>query len=95
MGNRVDEGVVLLVAPKFANQKNCIENESGDDDTEKNDAEKYSDAFAPVEDNPTAANGKGQCRQADAERQEKIDGFLAANDAHRRIVAGQGEGVRC
>ena len=40
MGDRVDEAVVLLVAANFADQKNRIENEAGDDGAKENDAQK-------------------------------------------------------
>jgi len=85
---------VLLVAANFADQKNRIEDESGDDRAKKNDAQKNPDALAPVEDDPSAADGKGHRRQEDSQREEKVDGFLAADDTHRKIVAGQGAGVR-
>src|SRR5690348_6690931 len=56
MGDRVDEAVMLLVAANFADEKNRIEDEAGDDGAKKNDAEKNFDALAPVEDDPAAAN---------------------------------------
>ena len=45
MGNRVDETVMLLVATNFADEKNRIENEPGDDGAKKNDAKKNLDAL--------------------------------------------------
>src|SRR5208282_3964463 len=94
VSNRVDEAVVLLVAANFADQKNRIEDKPGYYGPEKNDAEKNFDACAPVEDDPSAADGKGYGRQADAQREEEVNRLLPANDAHREIVAGRGEGVR-
>ena len=94
MGDGVDEAVVLLVAADFADQKNRIEDEAGDDGAKKNDAQKDLDALAPVEDDPAAADRTGQRRQANAQREEKINRLLPADDAHREIVAGQVSGVR-
>ena len=94
VGDGVDEAVVLLVAANFADQKNRIEDEARNDGAKKNDAQKNLDALAPVEDDPAAANRTGERCQANAQREEEIDRFLAADDAHREIVMGQGEGVR-
>ena len=94
VGDGVDEAVVLLVAANFADQKNRIEDEARNDGAKKNDAQKNLDALAPVEDDPAAANRTGERCQANAQREEEIDRFLAADDAHREIVMAQGEGVR-
>ena len=94
MGDGVDEAVMLLVAANFADQKNRIEDKAGNDGAEENDAEKNFDALAPVEDDPAAADRERHRRQANAEREECVDRLLAADDAHREIVAGWGKGVR-
>src|ERR1700676_202602 len=94
MREGVDEAVVLFVAANFTDEKNRIEDEARDYGAKKNDAEKNFDALAPVEDDPAAADRERQCREANAEREEKINCFLAADDAHRGIVAGRGAGVR-
>src|ERR1700733_9815889 len=86
MGDRVDEAVMLLIAANFAHQKNRIEDKAGDDSAKENDAEKHTDAFAPVEDDPSAADRERHRRQRNPQREEKVDGFLAADDAHRRIL---------
>src|SRR6266436_6363634 len=94
MGDRVDEAVMLLVAANFTDEENRIEDEAGDDGAKKNDAKKNFDALAPVEDDPSAANRKRHRRQAHAQREEEINRFLPADDAHRRIVSGGRTGVR-
>src|SRR5579872_593945 len=58
VSDRIDEAIVLLIALDFADEKNCIENQSGGNGPEKDDAEKDFNAFAPVEDNPTKADGR-------------------------------------
>src|SRR5271165_694457 len=94
MRNRIDKAVVLLVAANFTDQKNRIQDKASDDGGEKNDAEKNFDALAPVENDPSAAHGERHRRQANAQREEGINGLLPADDAHKEIVAGRGEGVR-
>jgi hypothetical protein len=95
MRNRIDKAVMLLVAPNFADQKDRIEDKAGRDGAKENDAQKNSDALAPVEDNPAAANRNRQTRQANSEREKKINRLLPANDPHREIVKGRVSGVRC
>src|ERR1035438_5739466 len=80
MGDGVDEAVMLLVAANFADQKDRIEDEAGYYGSEKNDAEKNFDALAPVEDDPAAADREGHRRQQNAEREEKINSLLTANE---------------
>src|SRR6267378_4647301 len=94
MSDRIDKAVMLLVAANFTDQKNRIEDEAGDDGAKKNDAEKNFDALAPVEDDPAAADRERHRRQANAQREEEINRFLPADNAHRRIVAGGRTGVR-
>src|ERR1700693_2664366 len=94
MGDRIDETVMLLVAANFADEKNRIEDEAGDDGAKKNDAKKNFDTLAPVEDDPAAANRQRHRRQANAQREEEINRLLPADDPHREIVAGQLSGVR-
>src|SRR5271166_4193831 len=94
MRNRIDEAVVLLVAANFTDQKNRIEDKARNDSAKENDAQKNSDALAPVEDDPSAADRTRHRRQAHAQGEEEVDRFLAADDAHREIVAGPMTGVR-
>ena len=75
MGDGVDEAVVLLVAANFAHQKDRIEDEAGDDGAEKDDAEENLDAFAPVEDDPAAADRNGHRGQANAKREKEVNRF--------------------
>jgi hypothetical protein len=93
--NSVDEAAVLLVAPNFADQKDRVEHQAGDDGAEKDDAKKDLQTFAPVEDDPAAAHGSGDRRKDDTEGQEERNRFAPAGDSHREIVAGRGKGVRC
>ena len=94
MGDRVDEAVVLLVAANFPDQKNRIEDQPHNDDEKKYGAEKKLQTFAPVQDDPTDVQYDRRCNQANAQRAEKINRLLPADDAHRKIVAGRVSGVR-
>jgi hypothetical protein len=94
MSDGVDKAVMLLVAANFADQKDRIEDEPGRDGAKENDTQKNSDPLAPVEDDPATANRNRQPRQANSQGEEKINRLLAADDAHREIVKGEGEGVR-
>src|SRR5260370_21509732 len=84
---------MFRVAENFTDKENRIAAEAGDDGAKKNDAKKNFDALAPVEDDPAATDGERHRRQANAQREEKINRFLPADDPHRRIVAGAA--VRC
>src|ERR1700684_3475867 len=86
MSDRVDEAVMLLIAANFADQKNRVEDKTGDDGAKENDAEKDPYALAPVEDDPSAANRKRHRRQTNAQREKSVNRFLSADDAHRRIL---------
>ena len=94
MSDCVDKTVMLLVTANLADQKNRIEDESGDDDEKEDATEEEFETFAPVEDDPTDVERDSSRDEANAQRDEEVDRFLAADDAHREIVAGQVEGVR-
>jgi len=66
VSDSVDETIVLLVAADFAQQENRVEDQTGGDGAEEDDAEENFDAFAPVEDDPAESDGHGHARQADA-----------------------------
>jgi hypothetical protein len=63
--DRVDEAVVLLAAANFADQKNRIQSNSGDDSAEENYSQEDFHAFPPVDDNPAAAHRESQGSKAD------------------------------
>ena len=73
MSDSVNEGIVLLVAPDFADQESCIQNQSRNDQEEKYDAENKEGHLAPVENDPTHVQSDGDRDQACAERYEKCD----------------------
>src|SRR5450631_1768999 len=59
----VDETIVLLVTADFTDQENRIENHSGDDGQEEDDAEEKFYAFAPTEDDPADLQRDGESNE--------------------------------
>ncbi len=53
MGDGVDETIVLFAPAKLAHQEDRIHHHAGDDQGEKDDAEKQQYAFAPIQDDPS------------------------------------------
>ena len=93
MGNSVDEAIMLLIAANFADQKNRIENEPGNDDEKEYAAEEKFEAFAPVEDDPADVQRERRRNQANAQRDEEVDGLLPTDDPHRKKVSPSGSQV--
>ena len=82
MGDGVDETVVLFAPAKLAHQEDRIHHHAGDDQGEKDDAEKQQHTFAPIQDDPSHVQRDCQCNQADAQAQEEDDGSATARDTH-------------
>src|SRR5207245_11016060 len=73
----VEEGVLTLVAPDLADQKNGVEDNAGDERGEEEDAEYGEGDGALVEEEPGAL-GDGEAEEDRAERDEEGDGSAAA-----------------
>ena len=67
VGYGIDEAVVRLASPQLAHQKNRIHDHAGNDQREKNDAEKQQHPFAPVEDDPADIESDRKRNQANAQ----------------------------
>ena len=50
--DRVDEGVVLFVAPDLPHQKDRVQHDAADDHRQQQDPQEQQDAGAPVQQNP-------------------------------------------
>ena len=87
MGNGVDEAIVLLAAAQLTDKEAGVDDHTGDDKREEDDAEKQQDAFAPVEDDPADVEGDGKRKQADAESDEEKHRLLASGNAHGERIA--------
>src|SRR5262245_11913759 len=75
----VDEGVVLLVAANLENEKHGVDDQPGDDQPKRDDAEDEDTYAGPLgcDDNPADVQGD-RCRyEEDAESDEKGDRLLA------------------
>jgi hypothetical protein len=58
---------VLFVAANFTHEKNRVQDEAGDDDEEKDNAENREDSAAPVQDDPADVECNGKNDESDAE----------------------------
>ena len=64
MRDRVNEAVVLLIATNFADQKNRIQHQPGNDGEKKDRTQNEFDFLAPVEDDPADVQCGGRHHQA-------------------------------
>lgn len=86
VSNGVDEAVMLLVAPNLANQEERIQDKPGADRPEEDEAEENLYSFAPIENDPTKADGGRHRSEADPQRSEKNDRLAPAGNAHFAIL---------
>src|SRR6266446_6537532 len=82
VGDRIDEAVMLLVAPDLPHQEDGVHDHAGDDEREKDQAEEQQNTFAPVENDPSDIEGNRQRHQANAQAEKEDDGSASARDAH-------------
>jgi len=84
MGDGVEEGVLTLVAPDFADQKDGVENNTGDQDGEEDDPEHEQGEMALVANanNPGDVEEDGEAGEQYAESDEDGDGAAASGDVH-------------
>src|SRR5215510_688168 len=88
VSDRVDEGVVLLVASDFENEKDGVDDETGDDHAERDDAEDEDPqrrAFGG-DDDPADIQRDRRRDEEDAEGDEKRDRLLASG---HEVILGQ------
>ncbi len=76
---------MLFIEADFADEKAGVEDHSGYDCGEEDNAKNYFQIVAPVEDDPATAYGKREPGQADSQAQ-KEQCRLAAGYAHVRIL---------
>ena len=86
MRHRVDKAVVLLITADFADEEAGIENETGDDGSEENDAEQDLHVLLPVQNDPAETYGDGGRGTNYSDAQKECD-FAAAANAHEEILA--------
>ena len=66
-------------ATNLAHQKNCIENQPGNNQSKKDDAENEQRDFAQIQQNPATLERDRQSNQAEAENDKKNCGFSSAH----------------
>src|SRR5581483_5323736 len=84
--NGIDETIMLLIAPNFANQETGIQNEPSDDCAKEQNAEKDFDVLLPVQDDPAKTDGDGSSCQRNT-KGKKEGNLPAAAYAHEMILA--------
>jgi len=82
VGDGVEEGVLAFIAPDLANQKDGVEDDSGDENSEENDAyDEDGDVFFAL-DNPGYVEGDGETGEQDAKGDEEGDRSASSGDVH-------------
>jgi hypothetical protein len=86
VGDGIEKTVLLFIAPDFADKENGVDHQTGDQQSEKNDAENEGNNLTPVENDPTDVEHDRQGNETYPERNEEGDSFGSARDAHDVLV---------
>ena len=86
VSDRVNERIVLFVASYLANEESGVEDDTGDDQEEKDDAKNQQRDFAGVEQNPANIQRDSQRHQASAQGDEEGYRLTATTYCHAAIV---------
>ncbi len=84
VGDGIEKAVVALVALDLTHQKYGVQNQTGDQQQEEENADDQQDHAAPVDDDPGDVEGDGNRDQAGAESDGKNDRISASGDTHTR-----------
>jgi hypothetical protein len=82
VGDGVEEGVLPLVAAHLTDEKDGVEDDSGDQDGKQDDAENEERQVALVMHDPSDVKEDGEAGEQHAERDEDCDGSAATIDVH-------------
>jgi hypothetical protein len=82
MCHRIDERVMLLIAPDLANQKGRVQHNTGDDDGHQQNAKEEQDAGMPFEDDPTEIEEEHDGNEPNTKRDEECNGSVTARNYH-------------
>jgi len=82
VGDGVEEGVLALVAADFADQEDGVEDDSGGEQAEENEAKDYQGKAALVEDDPGDVEDDEADNYEHTEGDGKCDGSAASVDVH-------------
>ena len=83
MRHGVDKSVVLFVAANLAHQKNGVQNQSGNNDGEKNDAQNEQSDLLQIEQNPADVERDRERDQANAEDDKENRKFSPVHHNHQ------------
>jgi hypothetical protein len=90
VSNGVNETIVLLVTPNFADKKTGIEYQTGSNGAKKNDSEENLKIMLPIENDP-AKTDRHRNRGQDYPEGKKESDFAAPANAHAEILARESE----
>ena len=90
MGDCVDECVVLFVPPDFADEKDRVQYDTGDDQAEEQDAQHQQDPRAPVQHDPGDIERYGERNDSRAHRSKKEFASLSSALYHQPQCKGVG-----
>jgi hypothetical protein len=82
VGDRIEEGVLTLVAADLADQEDGVEDDAGDEDGEENDADDEDGDALLVVDDVGDVEGDSDADEEDAQGDEGGDGSAASGDVH-------------
>jgi hypothetical protein len=82
VGDGVEEGVLAFVAADLADQKDGVEDNTGDEERKEDDAENGERDGSLVEDDPTNIECDGNADEEDAQCDEGGDGSAASCNVH-------------
>ncbi len=91
--DRVDKRVVLFVAADLPHQKDCVQNNAADDESEQQDAEEQQDPGTPVQQHPADIENQDDGDQARPKGDEECNRLLPARDHHDSSLSRIGTGV--
>ena len=87
VGDGVEKAVLPFVTAHFADEKDGIEDDAGDEQREKGNSQHQRDKAAPVEDDPPELKRHRNGDHADAEGDEQGNRASAAGDMHKVACA--------
>src|SRR5207247_214669 len=91
--DRVDEGIVLLIAPDLPDKENRVQDHAADDKSEEQHTENQHDPGSPVDHYPQNILGDGQRYEASTQGNEKRDRFAVPAACHKsRMVKAKVKG---
>ena len=93
VGHGIDERLVLVVPPDFANQEDGIENDAGDDEGKHENAEEQQSGLPPADNDPADVEGERPADDARPEDDEEGDRAPAPARSQAHAIKDRTKGV--